>query len=553
MGIPYYFYSLYKQYQGEDLMIDEHTLRSMRPSHLFFDYNSMIHPCAHLTLSMLEKNDVLDTDFIEERIIEGCIDYTRYILAMVKPKEAHIMIDGVAPRAKINQQRERRYKSYFYSKKGDDEIETDKVKWNTNKITPGTNFMQKLKGALERFVDNYQQEQSFTQCYLSSADEKGEGEHKMMKIINSMENDKPEGKICIYGLDADLIMLSLLSKHNDSIVLVRDNTFNNTLSNDKRVFTYLDISKLANAIVSDMSWHTKTTYENTLAKRYILMDYVFLCFMLGNDFLHHIPSLKIKDNGAHMLMKAYARVKIINKTMYLINGKALEDGKLGEALNWSMFTKILQETSDVEQYYFSNIAKEKQWQNIEEAPNVHVITRFSCKQNIRFDMFKKMYYRYYGIDNIAECCYDYIEGLLWVLGYYSGHIHDNWTWAYPHGNTPFASDIFAFLKTQGEKRAYSSLVNRLSHTPHLMSSKCITSLEQLLHVLPRESLLEILKEIDPDFGKRVGRILNMQSQDIEKAFPRNIVVSLVGKDQQWQSSVLFDKVDDDIFHYFISQ
>ena len=111
MGIPWYFYTIYKKYNYEnDLMINENVISEIEIEYLFLDYNSMIHPCAQKVLALTDETN---ESKLEELIIKTCLDYTRYIINVIKPRITYIMIDGVAPRAKINQQRERRYKSHF--------------------------------------------------------------------------------------------------------------------------------------------------------------------------------------------------------------------------------------------------------------------------------------------------------------------------------------------------------------------------------------------------------------------------------------------------------
>jgi 5'-3' exoribonuclease 1 len=211
MGIPYYFYTLYKKYNKAKLMITEYDIANMSIEHLFFDYNSMIHPCAHQALA--QATPQTPQSELETQILEACLSYTRYVIDLLKPVHVHIMIDGVAPRAKINQQRERRYKSHFLKTLSTEQ--TEGVQWDTNKITPGTYFMKKLKTELVQFVTIMCRDNPHVESInISDADEPGEGEHKMMKYIEeTMGNTRSQ--IAIYGLDADLIMLSLLSKASD--------------------------------------------------------------------------------------------------------------------------------------------------------------------------------------------------------------------------------------------------------------------------------------------------------------------------------------------------
>ena len=275
MGIPWYFYTIYKKYNYEnDLMINENVISEIEIEYLFLDYNSMIHPCAQKVLALTDETN---ESKLEELIIKTCLDYTRYIINVIKPRITYIMIDGVAPRAKINQQRERRYKSHFFKEF------SGSVKWNSNKITPGTKFMDNLIQALNIF------KKELGNIIISDSNEPGEGEHKMMKIISNIKDDK---KTCIYGLDADLIMLSLISVRSENIVLIRDNTFNSKLLERDRVYTYVAIKKLKQYVCKDL----RSNLDNhvIISDENLIYDYIFLCFLLGNDFLENIPSLLIK-------------------------------------------------------------------------------------------------------------------------------------------------------------------------------------------------------------------------------------------------------------------
>ena len=133
MGIPWYFYTIYKKYNTEnDLTIDEKCINDLGIEYLFLDYNSMIHPCAQQILQTITCGH-LTTDELETKIIDSCLVYTRYIVNVVKPEYLYIMIDGVAPRAKVNQQRERRFKSHFFKTlmiEQSEQQQDDHVNWN---------------------------------------------------------------------------------------------------------------------------------------------------------------------------------------------------------------------------------------------------------------------------------------------------------------------------------------------------------------------------------------------------------------------------------------
>jgi 5'-3' exoribonuclease 2 len=96
--------------------------------------------------------------------------YTERVVAMIRPRKLLFMaIDGVAPRAKMNQQRSRRFRSAQEAKVKAEEKElaikeweamgkevSDEWKneqaWDTNAITPGTPFMTLLAKSLRYWV-----------------------------------------------------------------------------------------------------------------------------------------------------------------------------------------------------------------------------------------------------------------------------------------------------------------------------------------------------------------------------------------------------------------
>lgn len=143
-------------------------------------------------------------------------------------------IDGVAPRAKMNQQRGRRFRSARLAEEQEAEAlrQGEKLpseeRFDSNCITPGTEFMARLHEQLKYFVavkvstDPLWQRSGLT-VYLSGHDVPGEGEHKIMDFIRHIRSKPdydPETRHCLYGLDADLMMLGL-STHELRFSLLR--------------------------------------------------------------------------------------------------------------------------------------------------------------------------------------------------------------------------------------------------------------------------------------------------------------------------------------------
>ena len=137
---------------------------------------------------------------------------------------------------------------------------SDKKNWDTKCNNIWNSFMNKLLLFLEKkcFESN---------IYLNGSNINGEGEHKILSYIN--DNNLINDNIVIHGLDADLILLSLLSKCNN-IYLMRDNNNNDDL-------TYISINNLKNSIY--LEWKEIFNKDSDIIK-----SYVVLITLLGNEF-----------------------------------------------------------------------------------------------------------------------------------------------------------------------------------------------------------------------------------------------------------------------------
>ena len=71
---------------------------------LYLDMNGIIHNCSH------PNDDDPHFRITEEKIIADIFHYIEVLFRMIQPRKVFFMaIDGVAPRAKMNQQRGRRF------------------------------------------------------------------------------------------------------------------------------------------------------------------------------------------------------------------------------------------------------------------------------------------------------------------------------------------------------------------------------------------------------------------------------------------------------------
>ena len=527
MGVPFLFGNYYRKFKKEnELMIHLQELANKNIKYLFFDYNSCIHPCAQQILSTLKDNS--DTDSIEQAIIENCINYTRLLINIIQPEFTWIVIDGVAPKAKIVQQRERRYKSHFLKC-----IENGRsLLWDSNKITPGTLFMKKLENALKL---------SLPQVFISGSNVPGEGEHKMMYILNNLEFPlKNHEKVLIYGLDGDLLFISMLNKYYSNIILIRDTSLN------ADELDFVNISNLKNYIYTDILNLARS--ENKVLqsnKDLLIQDYTVLSFLLGNDFLDKQLCLNIKEHGVDIITKAYIKA---------YKGKNLIQEGPRKQLNLQFLKDIFYQLRFYESYYFSDKKKitkfpikgvtldqineqNNKFYEEQEGPQLYFYNEIQLK-NVNQNLTKQNYYMYYGIKDIDTACFNYIEGIHWVLEYYTGHTHNNWSWYYMYHISPMFEDLFEYLNQCLKKNDEITFLSS--------QDKPMNVIKQLSLVLPKESFTLI--ECDFSTVKQL-ELINILSK--LGCFSNKLIIDIIDKEYLWQSKVFFSHFDDSIIDNLI--
>ena len=141
MGIPSYYTYLIKNYNQ---LIKKIIDFEKKVDHFYLDSNSIIYDCLHT--KDVGKN-------IEDEIIKNvCLKIDEYINVIKPNNNIIIAFDGVAPVAKLEQQRNRRYKSDLESKIKQQLNPLDEKSWDTRAITPGTKFMKKLNKYIKNYV-----------------------------------------------------------------------------------------------------------------------------------------------------------------------------------------------------------------------------------------------------------------------------------------------------------------------------------------------------------------------------------------------------------------
>jgi 5'-3' exonuclease len=486
MGIPVFFKTLITDYQH---VIE--PVANQKIDNLFFDLNCLLHPsCAQIK------------DGNEDEMIKKILFDINHFIQLTGATFIYIAIDGPAPKAKMMQQRVRRLKSVL----------EEKV-WDTNALTPGTKFMNRLNDELHKVYDINKVYDSHMKVVLSDSLEPGEGEHKILQYIKQHKDIFKKQKNCIYGLDADLIMLALVSGI-PNIVLLRERTSFN-IEQMEGDYLYLKIDALKKEITSSFPQLTKQTVIN---------DYIFICFFLGNDFIKNSPSLKLRYDGLNHITEAYKQCqdKYSNK-FYLINPRSKG------IIHWNNFKEFisllnLQENDRMKNMFSIRMKQHRKYKHIYD--NIqrnkgNVITppsTSSTKNNtlgypaedimrhkpiifmnneIKIFTSNDWIQNYnlftctgsfdpYPVNELSEqvnqVCRDYIQSIVWTTHYYFNKCVSQ-EWFYPHEHAPSLHDVHTYLQSNKQVRVKEHL-------------QTYTPLEQLLFVFPYQSY-HLCDELEP--------------------------------------------------------
>ncbi|CAO1627148.1 unnamed protein product [Sympodiomycopsis kandeliae] len=316
MGIPKFFRSMSERYPLISQLVEVNKVPEI--DRLYLDMNGIIHNCSH-------PNDG-DVHFrmTETEIFLAVFSYIEHIFLKIRPKELFFLaVDGVAPRAKMNQQRSRRFRTAKEARdlknkalQRGEELPEEEA-FDSNCITPGTPFMARLSEQLKWFIAKKVTEDAAWQgpeIILSGHDVPGEGEHKVMEYIRlakAQPGYNPNVRHCLYGLDADLIMLGLLS-HDPHFALLREEVSfgpkkkkSGGLENQN--FFLLHLSLFREYLDLEFS-DLKSTLPFEYSLERVIDDFILLNIFVGNDFLPHLPGLHINEGALPLLFNIYKKI-----------------------------------------------------------------------------------------------------------------------------------------------------------------------------------------------------------------------------------------------------
>jgi 5'-3' exonuclease len=486
MGIPFYFKKLTSDFEG--IVVNKRPFSTC--DRLFLDFNCAIHKCVY-ALKNDETNSFITQEEFDTLLIEKCKNMIDDLYQLILPSMLiYISIDGVAPMAKIAQQRKRRYFSDWKRNellekctklKKMKECEKLQHEWNSNAVTPGTVFMKKLVHELTLYADRIKSQYDID---VILNHEFGEGEHNICNYIENNKNYISNDVVdVIYGMDADMILLGMLSYNCDNTYLLRE-----SVTDDKQ-FVYMILHKTSKQIYDQFCDFVECPRDD-LNKSYYIKCYVFLTFILGNDFLPNMTYISLRNDGLIKLLTAYQQT--FNKVQRHIfdehnqislsflsclfeNLSRNEDNEFMNCENnYYAFTNKKYTDKNKSFNFISNETK-----NLELYP---IKNKFPMVVNVGKSGWRRDYY-YHLFEKNLECdiinrtCVSYIQGLIWVANYYFDK-NANDFWFYPYMYSPTCVDVSNFL----------NLTNDLNDIKFCKQyERCTTALDQLLMVLPPSS------------------------------------------------------------------
>lgn len=544
MGIKHFFTWFRNNEQTKQVIYNEPP---QQIDHVLIDMNGIIHESAQFVFKYGKYSSKIQIPArLRNKIKMPAIDdlYLKIqqkvndVIQTVNPRKSiYLAIDGVAPRSKQNQQRQRRFRAAMESEaRGptlwDTQGPSSQVEnelraglrlgsqgphqFDSNCITAGTKFMSDLSSNLKdlRWI-KYPKKK--IDVKISTDSEPGEGEHKLINWIRenskntarsaaggvaaineeNEEDDHVKAKAhrlddvyCVVGLDADLILLCCLLK-TENVFIMRESEYS---------INYIDI---------------------TLARKLLpisIDDLLLLSCFIGNDFLPSIPSLEIKESPPELGALDYF-FEIFQKyyPKYYSTERSVEPCEENETktrpllvnkknghVNFKALKFIFEKISEREQNIMT--ARHQDGERfINEMWKGDIVNYRTLYHEIKLDKAEK-----------SKIVVSYLKSAQWVYEYYSKGV-PSWNWYYPYNYTLHADDFAKYCPLNVLK--FSFRLSEPSH-PH----------EQLLRVIPLSG-----KHLIPSY-------LHQELEKISKK-SNTFKIDKAGKREDWEAVTIVDFVE----------
>lgn len=201
------------------------------------------------------------------------------------------------------------------------------------------------------------------QIIFSGPDVPGEGEHKIMEYVRCAKAQPGYDanlRHCLYGLDADLILLGLLS-HDPHFALLREEVLFGPASRKPRTLAQTRFFLMHLGLLRDyFDAEFRSSYASErgavraaidfdappfphYSVERLLDDFILMTVFVGNDFLPGLPYLHIGEGALGIMFDAYKKVFKASGGRFMNNAGTIDYGQMAA---------FLQELSHVERSQF---------------------------------------------------------------------------------------------------------------------------------------------------------------------------------------------------------
>lgn len=322
MGVEKFFSSLKKKYKSEnDIFITQYN-KPIKCNHLLIDFNSIVHVISQdlNQNSNHSNNNTFELELIK-KVCEYIENLIRYYMIVSGINSIHICVDGIPTMAKIYEQKKRRYMGDLLSNLAQ---HSNSFTWSRNNISPGTDFMKDMINALnsEEYIKRIKNICINIKEYnVSGILIEGEGEFKIVKIIDTIISNNNNNNIIVYSPDSDVILLLLLSAIKNptfKITMLRFDQMNSR--KDNMIYDVININHFQNILIDYIK--TKDSLHHALHDikhdHNLIADIVFILTVFGDDFLPKLETVRV-NMDISIILDFYAL--ILGKYNYILTKK----------------------------------------------------------------------------------------------------------------------------------------------------------------------------------------------------------------------------------------
>lgn len=522
MGIHKFFYHFKNTYTDSISVVRHDKTIPVPIDNLLVDFNAQIHTAtqkayeygAYKPNRFLGNQPQKYIGYLERQKIafDEIAESIEKLLAMTRPKKRLlIFIDGVAPQCKQNQQKKRRFVSALERTKH----QGNKSVFDSSAISPGTKFMDYLSKFLNFYIkkrmDEQQEYWKGLEVVLSNEKVVGEGEWKLMQFLRKNATLNPDESNCICGMDADLIMLALASG-TKKLWILREEPQDRFFG-----FYLIDIDSTASTLASEMNWGEGKQFNSFTA----MLDFMFICYTIGNDFLPKVETVDVTLGSINTMLEIYKKIcsehghliKVVSDTRkYRLKKRAVSAFfcELGQSEQSVMTEKLRQKGNFFEDSLLNTHGLYEDEKLVDF--NIRGYRREYYKEKLGFSVNRRQ--------SIQDLVFQYLNGMQFVLEYYTSDQVPSWSWKYPYHYAPFSYDIGKYAT----KMKISEREVGKPYPPFL----------QLMSILP-EASSSLLPE-------PLSSLMNSKSC-LKEYYPDEFKVDYSGKTREYEGVVLLPILD----------